>query len=91
MKAIGVTRPIDQLGRVVIPKELRKQFNWNEEDRVEFFVENDSVILKKYVPGCHCCGEIKGLTKVLDFDICPKCLNEFKKASELLNRRNYGN
>jgi len=93
MKATGVTRPIDPLGRVVIPKELRKQLNWNEEDRVEFFIENDSVIIRKYAPviireyapGCHCCGEVKGLTKVLDFNICPKCLKEFKKASELIN------
>lgn len=80
MKATGVTRPIDQLGRVVIPKELRNQLNWNEDDRVEFFVENDSVLLRTYSPGCSCCKEVvEGLKEVNGLRFCKKCIEKFKK------------
>ena len=79
MKATGVTRPIDPLGRVVIPKELRKQLNWNEEDRVEFFVENDSVTIKKYSLGCSCCEEVTSdLEDVDGVRLCKNCIQKFK-------------
>jgi len=79
MKATGVTRPIDLLGRVVIPKELRRQLNWNEEDRVEFFVDDGSVIIKKYSPGCCCCKKVS--TDLKDVDgvrLCKNCIEKFK-------------
>lgn len=49
MKPIGITRHLDDLGRVVIPREIRKRFNINEGDLLEFFTdENGNIILKKY-------------------------------------------
>lgn len=80
MKATGVTRQIDPLGRIVIPKELRKTLNLNESDALEIYTENDTIILKKYAPGCYCCGEIKNLTNILGLNICPQCLKTFKEA-----------
>lgn len=47
MKNTGITRPIDQLGRIVIPMELRRTLNLNISDRLEIFVENDCIVLKK--------------------------------------------
>lgn len=79
MKATGVTRPIDTLGRIVIPKELRRRLNWKEGDRVEFFAENDSIIIKKYSPGCSCCKKVKSdLLEVDGVKLCKNCIEKFK-------------
>ncbi|MGY3716866.1 AbrB/MazE/SpoVT family DNA-binding domain-containing protein [Sutcliffiella cohnii] len=60
MQATGVVRKTDTLGRIVIPKEVRKNFNINENDGLEIFVENDMIILQKYKPQKECVmtGEI---------------------------------
>lgn len=65
MKSTGVVRKMDHLGRIVFPIELRRNLNLNEGDPVEIYVEGDNIILKKYNPGCHCCGEMKNVTTVL--------------------------
>ncbi|PAE23652.1 MULTISPECIES: AbrB/MazE/SpoVT family DNA-binding domain-containing protein [Bacillaceae] len=60
MKSIGVVRKVDELGRVVLPIELRRVFNIEIKDPLEIFVENDKIILQKYNPGkaCAITGEI---------------------------------
>ena len=86
MKSTGIVRNLDQLGRLVIPKETRKAFNLNDGDPIEMFTDGDEIILKKYNPGCHCCGSMDHLTEVLGLKICPKCLKEFKKAIDLIDK-----
>ena len=86
MKATGIIRNLDQLGRFVIPKETRKALDLNEGDPIEMFTDGDEIILKKYNPGCHCCGSMDHLTEVLGLKICPKCLKEFKKAIDLIDK-----
>ncbi|AGX43992.1 AbrB/MazE/SpoVT family DNA-binding domain-containing protein [Clostridium saccharobutylicum] len=86
MKNTGIVRKVDDLGRIVIPKELRKTLNINEGDALEIFTESKDIILRKYQSGCHCCGEMKNLTTILGLDICPKCLQEFNKAAEEVNK-----
>ena len=86
MKAIGMIRNLDQLGRIVIPKETRKVFDINEGDPVEIFTDGDKIILKKYNPGCHCCGSIDNLTEVLGLKICPSCLDEFYKYKKMIDK-----
>ncbi|PLR95234.1 AbrB/MazE/SpoVT family DNA-binding domain-containing protein [Bacillus sp. T33-2] len=54
MKATGIVRKTDQLGRIVIPKEVRKKFEINENDPLEIFVDEDSIILQKYLPDKTC-------------------------------------
>ena len=59
MKATGIVRKMDELGRVVIPRELRRTADIKVEDLFEFFVESDgSVVIKSYQPGCIFCGEL---------------------------------
>lgn len=60
MKSTGIVRKVDELGRIVIPKELRRTLDINEKDPLEIFVENDQIILKKYEPAnaCHITGEV---------------------------------
>ena len=86
MKATGIIRNLDQLGRLVIPKETRKAFNLNDGDPIEMFTDGDEIILKKYNPGCHCCGSMDHLTEVLGLKICPKCLKEFAKAIDIIDK-----
>ena len=52
MKATGVVRRVDELGRIVIPSELRRVLNINDRDSLEVFVDKDTIILKKYEPTC---------------------------------------
>ena len=86
MKATGIVRKMDQLGRLVIPKETRRMFNLNEGDPVEIFTDGDKIILKKYNPGCHCCGNVGDLKEVMGLKICPDCLKEFSRAIDLIDK-----
>ena len=76
MKATGMVRNLDQLGRLVIPKETRRVFNLNGGDPVEIFTDGDKIIIKKYNPGCQCCGNMKDVKEYKGIKICKKCLNE---------------
>ena len=58
MKATGIVRPVDALGRVVIPVELRRNLGIKTEDSLEFFVDGQYIMLKKYEPSCVFCGEV---------------------------------
>lgn len=59
MKATGIVRRVDELGRVVIPKELRRTLGIADGDPLEVFVDGDKIILRKYAPGCCLCGNIE--------------------------------
>ena len=76
MKATGIVRNLDQLGRFVIPKETRKMLNLNGGDPVEIFTDGDTIILKKYAQGCQCCGNMENIKEYKGIKICKKCLNE---------------
>ncbi|PLR78465.1 AbrB family transcriptional regulator [Bacillus sp. V3-13] len=60
MKSTGIVRKVDELGRIVIPKELRNTFEIQEKDPLEIFVENEKIVLKKYTPyrACLLTGEV---------------------------------
>ena len=73
MKATGIIRKVDELGRVVIPIEIRNKFDISEKDPIEIYVEGTSIILKKYEPNCIFCGSTKNLTSFKDKLICSKC------------------
>ncbi len=80
MKSTGIIRRVDELGRVVIPIELRNQFNIVEKDPIEIYVEGSSIILKKFEPNCIFCGNTKNLLNYSDKHICAECS---QKISEL--------
>jgi transcriptional pleiotropic regulator of transition state genes len=72
MKATGIVRRIDHLGRVVLPKELRRTMDINEDDPMEIFTEDGTIILKPYAVKCKC-GASDDLLHVGDIHICKKC------------------
>ena len=78
MKSTGMVRRVDELGRVVIPKEIRKKLEISEKDPIEIYVEGRSIILKKIENNCIFCGNNKNLVTYKDKLICPKCLNDLK-------------
>ena len=76
MKSTGIVRNIDELGRVVVPKEIRKKLGISNTDPVEIYVEDNKIILTKYIPVCHFCGSSDGLIEHKDKNICSACIAE---------------
>ena len=69
---------VDELGRIVIPKEMRKKMDIANSDPVEIYVEGDKIILTKYHPSCSFCGSEEGVVEFKNKKICHSCLNEIK-------------
>ncbi|MCI8486640.1 MAG: AbrB/MazE/SpoVT family DNA-binding domain-containing protein [Clostridia bacterium] len=76
MKSTGIVRRVDELGRVVIPIELRNKFNISEKDPIEIYVDGSSIILKKYEQNCIFCGNTKKLVDYKGKLICNKCAKQ---------------
>lgn len=76
MKSIGVVRRVDELGRIVIPIELRRTLDIAEKDAVEIFVDGENIVLKKYQPACIFCSNAENITNYKGKNICRSCLNE---------------
>ena len=86
MKSIGVTRKLDQLGRITLPKELRDNLGIEENQALEIYTKEDLIILKKYKPGCYCCGNLKIESVVMGLSLCKKCINEFNDARNKIDK-----
>lgn len=78
MKSIGIVRKVDELGRVVIPVELRRSLNINEKDALEIFTEDDTIILRNYNPLCYICGDSKDIKTFKNKKICSDCVDKIK-------------
>jgi len=79
MKATGIVRPVDSLGRVVIPVELRRTLSIKQDDALEIYVDGQYIMLKKYEPSCIFCGEAEGVKMVRGKYVCENCLNELRQ------------
>ncbi len=75
MKSTGIVRKIDDLGRMVIPIELRKTMNINKKDPMEIFVDEEKIILKKYEPACIFCDNTDNTVDFKGRTICQECLD----------------
>ena len=76
MKSTGIVRRVDELGRVVIPIELRNKFGIAEKDPIEIYVDGSSIILKKYEPNCVFCGSSKKFVDFIGKLIWCKCAKQ---------------
>jgi len=79
MKSTGIVRKVDELGRVVLPIELRRTLDIAEKDALEIYVDGSTIILKKYEPACIFCGDAKDVTTYKGKNICPNCMKELRK------------
>lgn len=82
MKATGIVRKVDELGRIVLPSELRKSLDINVKDSLEIFVSGESIILKKYMPVCLFCGDSENTTTFKGKIVCKNCLKQLRKKKE---------
>lgn len=78
MKSTGVVRRVDELGRIVIPIELRRTLDIAEKDALEIYVDGEQIILKKYEPACIFCGDARDVINYRGKNICTKCLQQIK-------------
>lgn len=79
MKSTGIVRKVDELGRIVLPIELRRTLDIAVKDALEIYVDDGTVILKKYEPSCIFCGSSKDVITFKGKNICPRCLDELGK------------
>ncbi|HHY35272.1 MAG TPA: AbrB/MazE/SpoVT family DNA-binding domain-containing protein [Firmicutes bacterium] len=84
MKSTGVVRKVDELGRVVIPIELRRTLEIGEKDSLEIFVQGESIILRKYEPACIFCGNAADVEIYKGKRVCKLCLEELAKKGKQL-------
>lgn len=78
MKATGIVRRVDELGRVVLPIELRRSLDIEEKDALEIFVDKESIILKKYEETCTFCGSTEQIGEFKGKRVCAACLEALK-------------
>jgi transcriptional pleiotropic regulator of transition state genes len=76
MKSTGIVRKVDELGRVVIPIELRRTLGIGEKDALEIYVDGERIMLKKYEPACIFCGNAENVTYFKGKIVCNECLTE---------------
>ena len=78
MKSTGIVRKVDELGRIVLPIELRRTLDIAERDALEIFVEGDNIILTKYPPACIFCDSSRNIINYMGKNICPDCIKTLK-------------
>lgn len=76
MKSTGIVRKIDHLGRIVLPIELRRVLDIDKDSSLEIYVENDSILLRKYQPACVFCGGSEEVASYKGRNICAACRKE---------------
>jgi len=81
MKFTGIVRNMDELGRVVIPIEMRKRLGIGKKDPVEIYADGDSIILKKYSDSCIFCGKSENVYIYHEKNICGACIEELKNKT----------
>jgi transcriptional pleiotropic regulator of transition state genes len=81
MKATGIVRKVDDLGRIVLPIELRRSLGIDVKDPIEIYVDEDTIILRKHDPACVFCGSTKDIVSYRGKNICTECAKEL--SSEL--------
>lgn len=79
MKSTGIVRKVDELGRIVVPMELRKTMDIKEKDPIEIFTDGDSIILRKYTDSCVFCGDNENTVRFEGKVVCKNCLAKLKE------------
>jgi len=87
MKSTGIVRKVDDLGRIVLPIELRRTMNISEKDPLEIFMEGEKIILRKHAPGCSNCGSLDVRVSLGSVSLCEDCLDKLNRFSELSEKK----
>ena len=76
MKSTGIIRKVDDLGRIVLPIELRRTLDISERDELEIYMENERIVLQKYEPTCIFCASSRGLVAYRGKNVCGECIRK---------------
>ncbi len=79
MKSTGIVRPVDRLGRIVLPIELRRMLGIGENDLMEIYTEDNTVVLKKYENKCIFCGSNDQLSEYMGKSVCAACAAQLNR------------
>jgi len=79
LKSTGIVRRVDELGRIVLPIEMRRTLNIGEKDSLEIYVDGDSIILRKYQSACVFCESTKKIVSYRGKNVCPDCIAKLKE------------
>ncbi len=79
MKSTGIIRKVDELGRIVLPIELRRTLDISEHDELEIFMEKDRIVLLKFEPACIFCGSARGLLTYRGKNVCQACIHRMNE------------
>lgn len=80
MKSTGIVRKVDDLGRVVLPIELRRTLDISEKDSLEIYVDGEKIVLRKYMPACVFCGSADGVENFRNKIVCHNCIVDIQGA-----------
>jgi len=81
MKATGIIRRIDDLGRIVLPAELRRSMDIGDKENMEIFVDGSNIVLKKYRPSCIFCDSFQDISIFKGKTICARCLRQLREQT----------
>jgi transcriptional pleiotropic regulator of transition state genes len=79
MKSTGIVRKVDELGRIVLPIELRRTLDIAERDSLEIYIDGSSVVMKKFQPACIFCDSAKEIVSFHGKNVCPKCIRALQE------------
>ena len=78
MKSTGIVRKVDELGRIVLPIELRRTLDIAEKDSLEIYVDGAAIVLRKFQPACIFCDDAKDVVNFKGKNVCPNCIKELQ-------------
>lgn len=81
MKSTGIVRKTDELGRICLPKELRRVLDIGEKDGLEIYMDGDRIILKKHEPACIFCGNADDVENFNGKNVCKACLKDMSQKA----------
>lgn len=79
MKSTGIVRKVDELGRIVLPIELRRTLDIAERDSLEIYVDGPSIVLRKYQPACIFCDDATNVINYKGKNVCPNCIKALQQ------------
>ena len=74
MKSTGIVRKVDELGRIVLPVELRRALGIEDQDEMEIYLDNGNIVLQKFAPSCTFCASTRDLVTFHGKNICRECI-----------------
>jgi transcriptional pleiotropic regulator of transition state genes len=85
VKSTGIVRRVDELGRVVLPIELRRTLHIQDRDEIEIYVEGERIILRKYEPSCIFCGSASSVVTFRGKKVCKHCVASLRNEVEAVS------